>query len=138
MALWPVLTALATGAVATWGWLEASLDKRIEAAVRAHDDGGHDATPHPDLQERLQALEVYRNAHMQDHTALRSRVAQTEQGLQEAYWWLVGDKAAELERDRRRRAEAAREARERFLRYVAEGQSLDEAYRHALPSSWPD
>ena len=89
------------------------------------------------MQKRLTALETLLKAHSEKLEGIDSRVEVSEESLKELYWWLVGDKAAQLEHDRRRRAQAARDARERFLRYVREGESFEEAYRHALPSSVP-
>jgi hypothetical protein len=139
VSLWKPLVALVVGVVTTWGYLEAQLDARIDMAVRAHDAAlsTDPKPPHPEVQKRLKALENLLKAHASHLDGVDVRVEVTEDSLRELYWWLVGDKAAQLERDRRRRSQAARDARERFLRYVREGESLEEAYRHALPSSVP-
>jgi hypothetical protein len=136
MALWPILTSLAVGAGATWGWLEGALDTRIQAAVQAHDRELYQAA-HPAIQTRLEAVERWSEGHLKDHATLRTRVGVTEAQLYELYWFYVGDKALEIEPDRRRRAAAANAARERFRRYVKDGEDLVNAFRHALEGRPP-
>lgn len=135
LAVWPAIASLVAGALGTWGWLENKVQSRIDAAVQAHDDGGSTSHPHPLLDGRIVTLEAREAQHLKDFAELRTECSRTRTELQEAYWWMVGDKAAELERDPRKRAAAARDARDQFLKYVSEGQSLDKAYQYALPQA---
>lgn len=129
--------ALVLGVVTTWGYLETKLDQRIDEAVKTHNtrQGSDPNPPHPEVQNRLKALESLLRAHASHLDGVDKRVEVSEESLRELYWWLVGDKAAQLENDRHKRAQTARDARERFLRYVREGERLEDAYRHALPSA---
>jgi hypothetical protein len=136
LSLWPILVALASGASATYAWVSSRVDNRIEAEIKAHDRELHDAS-HPAIQTRLEALEDYWKAHTSETNRIHGRINKAEKELYELYWFLVGDKAAAAERNPDHRAQAARQARERFRVYVRDGEGLKDAYRHALESSIP-
>ncbi len=129
---WPIVVALVTGSVTTYGWLTSQLnahitsvtDPRISAAVSSYD-----VTVKAWKEPQLQAL-----------TVLEHRLNRCDADLYELYWYYVGDKAAELELDPRRRAEEANEARDRFERYVKDSDgkiSYEEAFRRSLRSRFP-
>lgn len=90
-----------------WG-----IDKRVEEIVARHE---HPPSPAEEKRDaRLFSLE-------NDFQTQRKQ-------LKELYRLKVGEKAAELEQDRRRRQVSAERARERFDYYVSEGDSLFQAY----------
>ena len=133
---WPVLVALASGASASYVWVSSQIKERIHQAIR-EDDREMVTASHPAMQTRLKALEDYWQAHISETNRIHARVNKAEGQLQELYWFAVGDKAAELERDPLKRAQTAAEARERFRQYVKDGEGLKDAYRHALESNIP-
>ena len=136
LAWWPVVVALASGASASYVWVSSRAEERVQEAVRAHDREVYDAA-HPAIQTRLKALEDYWTAHLDEHNRIYKRLSKAEAELVEMYRFQVGDKAADLEPDPNRRAQAAAAARERFRQYVKDGEGLKDAYRHALESSIP-
>lgn len=136
LAWWPVLVALVSGASAMYAWASSQAEKRVQEALRDHDKEMVTAA-HPAIQTRLEALESYWKAHTAETNRLHARISKAEEELQELYRFAVGDKAAELERDPNRRAQAAAAARERFRQYIKDGEGLKDAYRHALESSIP-
>jgi hypothetical protein len=109
---------------------------RVERTIQAH-DRELDGASHPTLQVRLKALEDHWAAHNLADEKTRLNAARFEQDLKELYWFRVGEKAAELEPDWRRRAQAARDARERFERYVNSGKCLKDAYTRTLETPPP-
>ena len=136
LAWWPVLVALISGASASYVWVSSQVEERIHQTIREHDREMITAA-HPSIQTRLEALENYWKAHTAETNRIHARTDKAEKQLYEVFWFMVGDKAAELERDPLLRAQAATEARERFRQYVKDGEGLKDAYRHALESSIP-
>ena len=136
LALWPVLVALAGGASVTYTWVKTQHSSHLGSVIAAH-DRELEKDAHPTLQIRLKALEDHWNAHTRDYDDRLTKLELMEQDLKEMYWFKVGDKAAELEPDRRLRAQAARDARERFERYVNSGKCLKDSYRRALETPPP-
>jgi len=136
LALWPILVTLVSSSAATYAWVSSQVNTRIRSAVQAHDRELLDAS-HPAIQTRLEALEGYWKAHTTETNRIHGRVNKAEKELYELYWFLVGDKAAAAEHNPDHRAQAARQARERFRIYVRDGEGLKDAYRHALESSIP-
>lgn len=131
LTFWPVLVALVGGATATYTWMRTQHQTRVERTVQAH-DRELDGASHPTIQVRLKAIEDHWTAHnLADEKRLK-KFEQMEQDLKEMYWFAVGDKAAELEPDRSLRAQAARDARERFERYVNSGKCLKDSYTRTL------
>lgn len=132
LSLWPVITALVGGTISgtagTYAWFE----KRISAVLEAHNRDFEDAA-HPPIQVRLKALEDYWQANRDERNRIFQRLTKAEEQLYELYWFAVGERAADLETDRRKRAWAARRAQDHFRQLVREdGESLKDAYRHAL------
>ena len=62
------------------------------------------------------------------------RLTKLEKETYELYRFLAGEKAADLERDRRKRARARDQAYRKFEYYVERGETLDDAYRKASGS----
>lgn len=131
IASWPILIALLSGASGTYAWVKSQVDSHIQEAIRAHDKEILTAA-HPSHQIRFKILEDYWKSHQNEHAQIYGRLSQTEKELYELYWFAVGDKAALSEPDWRKRASTAESARERFRIYIKDGESLREAYRHAL------
>ena len=136
IALWPILAALASGAAGAYAWSTTQVQKRISRAINAH-DREFEKDAHPSIQVRLKTLEDYWTAHTKEHDRIYQRLDAAEKQLYELYWLQVGIRASELERDRRKRAQAADRARERFRQYVRDGEGLKDAYRHALETRPP-
>lgn len=119
---WSVAAATSVGA-AVWGVAqtlqgyvtEAELRRQVQAHSAAH-------RPLEGLRRELEAQ--------------RERLERLERRLQYVYWLKVGEKAAGAA-PRPRRAQAAREARERFAALVRHGISPEEAYRRALDVGLP-
>jgi hypothetical protein len=135
LALWPVLTAivggLVSGSAATYAWVDTRLEKRIASSLDAH-NRDFDQAAHPPIQIRLKALEDYWVANRAERERIFQRISQAEKQLYELYWFAVGERAADLEHNHRHRAQACRRAQEHFRQLVRDGESLKDAYRHAL------
>ena len=136
LTFWPVLVALVSGASASYVWVSSQVESKIQQAVREHDKEMLTAS-HPAMQTRLEALENYWKAHRKETNRIHGRILKAEEELEELYHFAVGDKAADLEQNPLKRAEAAAQARERFRQYVRDGKGLKDAYRHALESCIP-
>lgn len=132
--LWPILVALISGASGAYAWTTTQLDKKIQAAVAAHDRELETAS-HPSHLTRIKAQEDHWVGHVAEHNRIYSRLDKLEKSLKELYLFKVGDKAADTEKDRRKRAQAAWMAKERFRRYIKEGESLPDAYRRTLETT---
>jgi hypothetical protein len=89
------------------------------------------------LLDRVLADEETRRVLAAQLEAARKDADRARRDLWWAWWWYTGDKAAELERDPRKRDRAANEARDRFEGYAREGMPLEEAYRRALRRGVP-
>lgn len=135
LAWWPVFTALAggivSGAAGTYAWISNRVETRISSALEAH-NRDFETAAHPPVQVRLQALEDYWKANREERNRIFERMTLAEKQLYELYWFAVGERAADLETDRYRRADACRRAQEHFRQLVRDGESLKDAYRHAL------
>jgi hypothetical protein len=135
LSLWPVLTALVggtvSGAVGAYAWVETRLENRISRALEAH-NRDFETAAHPPIQTRLEALEDYWKANRTERERIFQRLSAAETQLYELYWFAVGEKAADLEPDRRKKALAATRARECFRKLVRDGEHLKDAYRHTL------
>lgn len=136
LALWPVLVALIGGVSGTYTWIKTQHVLRMDAGIEDHDRELTKAA-HPTLQVRLKAIENHWTDHALDSAKIAARITKLEDDLKELYWYEVGIRAAELEPNRQLRALAAREARDRFRRYVREGETLRAAYRHTLETPPP-
>jgi len=136
VSLWPIFVSLLSGVAISYTWVSSQVERRISTALQAHDRELYDAA-HPTIQTRLEALEDYWKAHVDETNRIHGRVSKGEKEVYELYWFAVGDKAASTESNPDHRAQAARQARERFRIYVRDGEGLKDAYRHALESSLP-
>lgn len=136
VSLWPILVALVSGAAGAYAWSTAQLETKIKAAINIH-DREIDTAAHPSHLTRLKAQEDHWQAHVEEHTRIYARLQKLEKSLYEVYLFEVGNKAADVEKNRRQRAQTAWQARERFRQYVREGENLQDAYRHALETLPP-
>lgn len=97
-----------------------------------------------EVQERLEPI---LNRLADEESERRTLAAELEKARQDAertrqavwwfYWYRVGEKAAELERDPDRRSRVAGRARDRFEGYYQSGLPAEEAFRRALDRGLP-
>lgn len=130
--LWgSMLASIFAGALSAYGFLEGYLQQRIVTAIEAHDEDRANAA-HPRMRSRLDSLETKVD---ELRTAVPANTAQIEKAykaLYEMYWFRVGEKAVELERNRNLHSRTRAAVQRQFERLVSEGKPLDDAYRKAL------
>jgi len=135
LSLWPVITALlggmVSGTASTYAWVSARIETAISSRLEAH-NRDFETAAHPPIQVRLKALEDYWVANRSERNRIFGRLDLAEKQLYELYWFAVGERAADLENNHRLRAVSCRRAQEHFRQLVRDGESLKDAYRHAL------
>jgi hypothetical protein len=124
---WPVIAGIAAGAAATYGWMEGQLTEHITDVATPIAQQSTDAH----RTEMAAHIEDFR-VHKQSFVELTTNMDECNQDLAELYWYYVGDKASDLEPRRTRKADTAARARDRFERYVREGDTLKEAFQKTL------
>lgn len=136
-AKWLVTSAIATVAamVTTLKWIDKhTTDDELEQRMQLHD---RDPDSHHTLLDRV-ILQSEQTKEMAARLARAEEAAREDrQAVYWAYWVHVGEKAAELTPDGRRRADAASDARDRFEAYYRQGMSPQEAFRRALRTPVP-
>lgn len=128
-----LLTAAGGAAASTWVWLDGQAsDAELHDAIRDHDQGTYrdprtgDLVPvHLGQFDQLDRLRVDLDTERRRHDALDAQVRRL-------YRIMAGRLAAEAEPNRRRRAQAATLARERFDAHVRAGRDYDDALGAAL------
>lgn len=128
-----LLTAAGGAAASTWVWLDGQAsDQELHDAIRDHDQD----TYRDPVTGELIHVHMGRFDHLNDLRAQLEDNAQADAKLdaqlRHLYRIHAGRLAAETERNPRRRADAARTARERFDSYVRAGRPYDEALGAAL------
>lgn len=121
--------------ITTLKWVDKhATDDEVRDAVADHD---RDAAAHHDLADRV-IKQAEASREMAERLARAEEAARHDhEAVYWAWWVMVGDKAAELERDGRKRQLAAVEARDRYDAYFRQGMSPQEAFRRALRTPLP-
>jgi len=127
-----IISALMAGGGAVYGVLEGRVQSAIEDKVG------------PIETQLKSASELATGIHEKHRTTLEptienqgQRLTKLEKETFELYRFLVGEKASNLERDRRKRARARDIAYRKFEYYVERGETLDDAYRKATGAQLP-
>lgn len=141
--LWKLLSVLAVvlGSAATSGvgfalWRDGmATDLEVDGKIERHNARPRDAddpqnSPHPTYARTAQAFEAHRQAAERDQRAAKRR----DQKILE---YLVSIQAADLETNRKRKADAAAFARTAFRAAVKAGAEPEDAAEQALDSPPP-
>jgi len=133
--LWgSIIASVLTSVVSAYGFVQQELDQKIAAAVQAHDEDRANVA-HSALRVRLDEAETDVEKQKALLEAAQGRIRLLQAAQYEMYWFRVGEKAAELERDSRKRAQTRGAAQQRFESLVHDGETLEDAYRRALSSA---
>lgn len=119
------LFTIGAALIAMYRWIDSRADK---ASVEAQDRAILDALADETEARRALGAQLERE---------RQRADADRDALLWLYTIRVGEKAAELEPDARKRARAADRARDRFEGYYREGMSAEDAFRRALGGGVP-
>lgn len=120
-----LLVTIGGACIALYRWIETRADKGY---VDQRDKVCLDALADEAEARRAQGVELDRQ---------RAEKDELRRALLESYLRDVGEKAAEIEPDARKRARVAERARDRFEGYFREGMPMDEAFRRALARGVP-
>ena len=133
--LWgPVVMSIAAGVLSAYGFIEGYVQKRLTDAIAAHDED-RAGTAHAGLRARLEHAEEELRELRVAVPASANRIEKDYKALYEIYWFRVGEKAIELEPNRKLHARARAEVQRQFEQLVRDGEPLEDAYRRALSTA---
>jgi len=127
----PALVSVATAALSAYGFVQAELQRRIDAGIEQHSED-RSGTAHPPLRKRIDAALERCEALERRADPAEEKIEAMYKDLYEMYWFRVGEKAVELEPNRNMKAHVRARVQAAFVQLVKDGEPLKDAYRRAL------